>query len=196
MTEKYLNIDLNDDRINGIADVISNKTCKKILASIAEKEMSEGDIATELKIPLNTVGYNIKKLMEAGLIEKSSNFFWSSKGKKIPTYRISNRKIVISPKSSIKGIIPAVVVSLLAALGIRTYFGMDRSYAYSAATEIGQKVADNSASGASAIAAPANMPIPGEAAAHMIANPMWAWFLMGAFVALMVFLVWNWRKLW
>jgi len=98
MSDKYLNIDLNDPRSAAIAEVMSNKTCKKIIELLAEKEMSESDIASALGLPLNTVGYNIGKLLKVGLVDKSKTFFWSVKGKKIPTYRLSNKKILISPK--------------------------------------------------------------------------------------------------
>ena len=67
---------------------------KKILSLIAEKEATGSEIANELNLPLNTVGYNIDKLLKAGLIETSKNFFWSLKGKKMPTYKISNKKVI------------------------------------------------------------------------------------------------------
>ncbi|MEK6934179.1 MAG: beta-propeller domain-containing protein [Nanoarchaeota archaeon] len=114
--EKYLNVDLNDPRSTAIAEVMTNKTCKKILELVTEKEMSESDIASSLNIPLNTVGYNIKKLLEAGLIEKSKVYFWSVKGKRIPTYRISNKKIIISPKRLISVAPIAMFISILGAI--------------------------------------------------------------------------------
>ena len=46
---------------------------------------------------INTVDYNVKKLVRAGLIEKSSHW-WSVKGRKMITYKVSDRKIIISPK--------------------------------------------------------------------------------------------------
>ena len=114
--EKYLNVDLYDPRSAAIAEVMTNKTCKKILELVTEKEMSESDIASSLNIPLNTVGYNIKKLLEAGLIEKSKVYFWSVKGKRIPTYRISNKKIIISPKRLISAVPIAMFAGILGAI--------------------------------------------------------------------------------
>ena len=111
MADKYINVDLDDPRTSNIGEVISNPSCKKILGLLAEKEMSESDIAQTLKIPLNTVGYNIKKLIDSGLIEKSKNYFWSVKGKRISTYRVSNKKIVISPKSGIRTPLPPMVTN-------------------------------------------------------------------------------------
>lgn len=98
MVETSLNIDLNDPRAAKIADVLSNKTCKKIISALSEEELTETDLAKKLKIPLNTVDYNVKKLVSAGLIESTSHF-WSVKGKKIPSYKLANKKIIISPKS-------------------------------------------------------------------------------------------------
>lgn len=109
MSEKYFNIDIDDPRASKIAEVMSNKTSKRILSLIAEKELTASEIAAELDLPLNTVGYHIEKLLEAGLIEKSKNFFWSIKGKKMPTYRLSNKKILISPKK----LIPQVPIAVL-----------------------------------------------------------------------------------
>ena len=115
VNDKYFNVDIDDPRAGAIAEVMSNKTAKKILSLIAEKELSESDIASELSLPLNTVGYNINKLLKAGLIEKSKTFFWSVKGKKIPTYKLSNKKIVISPKRLISA--PTVMIaSILGAI--------------------------------------------------------------------------------
>lgn len=93
-----LQISLDDSRSQKIAEVLTNKTAKKILITLSEKDMNESDIAAALKIPLNTVGYNIKKLLSAELIEKTPRTFWSSKGKRMNFYTVANKKIVISPK--------------------------------------------------------------------------------------------------
>jgi DNA-binding transcriptional ArsR family regulator len=103
MTEKYLNLNLDDEKAGKVAEILANKTAKKILSIIAENEnLSQSDISSKLNIPLNTLDYNIKKLLSAGLIEKNKDFFWSVKGKKIPTYRLANKKIIISTKSIFK----------------------------------------------------------------------------------------------
>src|SRR3989338_6671681 len=116
MSDKYINFDIDDPRASSIAEAMSNKTSKKILSLLAEKEMSESDIASELTMPLNTVGYNIDKLLKAGLIEKTKTYFLSSKGKKIPTYKISNKKILISPKKLISTGHLAIISALIGAI--------------------------------------------------------------------------------
>jgi DNA-binding transcriptional ArsR family regulator len=116
-------ISMEDEKSRHLADVLGNKTAKKILDLLAEKEMSENDISKELGIPINTAEYNLKKLINAGLIETSKAFFWSVKGKKIPVYKISNKYIVIMPKKKTKiaGLFATLIVSGLAAGAIRSY---------------------------------------------------------------------------
>jgi DNA-binding transcriptional ArsR family regulator len=111
MVDNYISIDLNDSRAKNISEIIGNKTCKKILNLLAEKELNESEIADELNIPLNSVDYNIKKLIKSGLIE-SSKHKWSVRGKRMPSYKISDKKIIISPKriSSNVLLIPALLV--------------------------------------------------------------------------------------
>lgn len=122
MEKSYIMMSLEDDNAKQLADVMGNKTCKKILTLLAEKEMSESDIGKELRMPINTVEYNLKKLMSASLIEKSKDYFWSVKGKKIPVYKLSNKYIVISPKNSnlsgLKTILPVVALIGLGAMAI------------------------------------------------------------------------------
>ncbi len=107
MTEKYLSINLEDENSSKIAEVLANKTSKKILSLIAEndKGISQGDIALRLKINMNTLDYNIKKLLDSGLIEEAKDFFWSVKGKRIKTYKLANKRIIISTKPRMLGFV-------------------------------------------------------------------------------------------
>jgi len=109
MVEKYISVNMDDEKITQIAEILSNKTCKKILDYLAEKEASEGDISWDLKIAISTVEYNLDKLIDAGLVKESRNFFWSVKGKKIKTYGLANKKIIISTKRSFGGMIAFIL---------------------------------------------------------------------------------------
>ena len=101
MTKKYLLFNLEDDKAKVLGEVISNPTCKKIVNYISEaNDVSESEIAKALNLPANTVNYNIKNLVEAGLIETGKNWMWSVKGKKVLKYKVANKKIIISPKNS------------------------------------------------------------------------------------------------
>ena len=97
MEEKRVSVALDDKRLKDVAESITNKTCNKILQFLVEKTATVSEVSEELKLPINTVDYNIKKLLRAGLIEKDSHW-WSVKGKKMPTYKISNKEIIIKPK--------------------------------------------------------------------------------------------------
>ncbi len=112
--EKYILVSLEDERTEKLANVLASKTSKKILDLLAEKELSESEIASELKMPLNTIDYNIKNLLKTGLIEEKRHLF-SVKGKRIPVYKISNKYIVISPrkKRTIASIFPVVIISAI-----------------------------------------------------------------------------------
>jgi len=120
MDDKFILMGLNDDKAGHIAEVLKNKTCKRVLDYLADvKEASEKDIADALSIPINTVEYNLKKLVKSGLVEKTKNFFWSVKGKKIPMYKLARKHIIISPNKKpninyIKSILPVIILAVFA----------------------------------------------------------------------------------
>ncbi|MEK6888954.1 MAG: helix-turn-helix domain-containing protein [Nanoarchaeota archaeon] len=198
MSDKIISVDLDDERIGKIADVISNKTCKKILDVLAEKEMSAGEISEELKIPLNTAGYNLEKLSDAGLIEKKKEFLWSEKGKRIVKYRVANKKIVISPVKRIKGLLSTLIISGLIGVGLKVWSGSKVMQAGSA-----ESVADKaveSASSASSASSELVAKTP-EAVASATGNVIQVgdpafWFMTGVIVALVIIVLFNWRKIW
>ena len=129
MARKEINMDIDDPRIGKVAEVISNKTCKKILGVLAEEpEMSESEIASRLGLPLNTIGYNVDKLVEAGLIEPVKGFLWSVKGKRIQKYRVANKKIVISPKVNVNKIAAGFVGALILVGVIALIISLQNSY--------------------------------------------------------------------
>lgn len=200
--KSFVMVDLNDPRTEKIAEVISNKTSKKIISLLSEKEMSESEIATSLEIPLNTVGYNVKKLVDTGFIEKVGRFLWSVKGKRVHKYRIVDRRIVISPKSLVKGIIPAVLISGAAAFGIKLFserfiIGIsERSRDSAVSEEISEKITNEIAAGASSsvqISQKTGVGVSEEISQSIsrIAESAWLWFLAGALFGLFIYLTWN-----
>lgn len=187
MGEKYINVDLNDPRSERIGEAISNKNCKNILNLLAEREMSESDLGEKLKVSLNTIGYNVKKLEDAGLIEKVNKFFWSSRGKRINLYKVSNKKIVISPKFLTRGALPSLIISALIGFGIKVWSDMK-----AISVDFAQRGAEltSEVEEASKVAAPSVDNVV------QVANgpEVWAWFLLGALIALLIVILWNWRK--
>jgi len=190
MEKKFLLISIDDEKTRNLADILGNRTCKKIIDFLSEtKEASEKDIADSINLPINTTEYNLNKLIKAELVEKTKNFFWSQKGKKIPTYKLSNKSIVISPKSSkvsskIKSILPAAVISGIGAVLIRQFF-IVKELTLNAGRQINYATAEKAVS-ASAI-------IP--SASFFSQFPAWAWFLTGTLFAIIVFSILNWKKI-
>lgn len=180
MNKKYLLLSLDDSRMKNIAEILGNKTSNKMIDFLSElKEASEKDISDGLKIPLNTVGYNLKKMIQAGIVEETRNFFWSAKGKKIKMYKFANKSILISPKqkkisSDVKQILPVALLSGIAAAGIKYYFADNQIansqdagvalYAMQKTTEVGNNFISSS-------------------------QYYWLWFLAGTFFSIALFII-------
>ena len=214
MVEKHIMIDLDDEKAGKVAEVLSSGACKKILSVLAEKNMSESDLAKELKIPLNTLEYNLKKLIEVGLVEKAKDFFWSSKGKKIPVYKAVRKSIVITPNTkklsgTLRSVVGAGVVSLIVGIGLKVFYnpvvrstsdnsGVTDIFAYGAekAGATAVAMAPSAADFAEGVAE-GSAGIPSYAPTILSAQsiPLWLWFIVGAAFALLIFIILNWRKM-
>ena len=92
MADKFILASLDDKKSQEIAEVLSNKTARKILNYLADNEASETDLASALGIPASTVNYNMQKLMRTGLVEIADKM-WSEKGNRINIYRVANKAI-------------------------------------------------------------------------------------------------------
>ena len=196
MAKQYVMFDVADSRAELIAEALGNKTCKRILSLLSEKDISETDIANKLSIPLNTAHYNVQKLVKAGLVEKKREFFWSSKGKKISTYTLSNKKIVISPRESFKNVLGVAVITGAAAFLIKLFSGSNEAIGGVDSFSYTQDVAySKSAETVSAIAT--NMPAINDVTINNVNTGIggWSWFLLGAWFALLIFMsVEIWRE--
>ena len=114
---------LEAEKSKEVAEIISNKTCRKIIDYLKEKEASETNIAKTLNLPLTTVHYNIQKLLKNGFIEVK-NFFWSEKGNKVNIYKASNKVFVFAQKPSkyMENKLRVVLLSLIPALLLLSLF--------------------------------------------------------------------------
>jgi len=193
-SNKYILVSLEDEKAKKIAEILSNKTAKKILDFLADKnEASETDIAQELGIPLNTAEYNIKKLLEADLIGKAKNFFWSVRGKKIDMYKLARKHIVISSAGSkpsmskLKSILPVALISGAFALIVRYIFQSRVQEFYVPETDFVMKAAESAGIAGVQVTEATNI--------VSAAWPIWLWFLIGAGAAIIIFTILNWRKL-
>jgi predicted transcriptional regulator len=195
--ENFILVSLEDSRSKEISEVLGSKTCKKVIAYLSEnKEASQKDLSDHLKIPMNTLDYNIKKLLLAGFIQKRKNFFWSQKGKKIVMYELSNKSIVISHKKpsseKLKTIIPAFILTAAGTFAVWTYEKL------SSLSYVGDRVAmgageQNLLDKTTTEIATATPSITNN---FLQSTPLvWGWFLAGALFVLTIFSIVNWRKL-
>ena len=116
MKDKFLLVSLDDDQSKDLAQVLSNKTSRKILDLLAEKKATESAIAKKLGSPLSTVHYNLKQLVKAKLVEVKE-FHYSEKGKEVNHYSLANKTVIIAPKQShaglmekLKSLVPAFIL--------------------------------------------------------------------------------------
>ena len=193
MDDKHILVSLGDDKVKQIGEVIGSKTCNKILDLLAEEDMTVTDISNKLKIPLNTTDYNVKKLVKAGLIEKAGHW-WSVKGKKMNSYKVSNKKIIISPKKSIgKAFIWALGLTGLSALTIRELMKSSYRTFDNAVPIVTKEVIYSKAVEVEALSMNAGAT---DAVLTTISSPgfwqnlnSWTWFLFGAWFAILLFFI-------
>jgi predicted transcriptional regulator len=124
--KNFLLLSLDDDDAKNIANILSNKSCSKILDLLTKEELTESVIAEKLKLPISTVHYNLQQLLKAKLITWE-NYHYSKKGKQVKHYMLANKYIIIAPKGKssnfldvIKNLIP--VSAIIAAGGFLTHF--------------------------------------------------------------------------
>ncbi|MBI2043396.1 beta-propeller domain-containing protein [Candidatus Pacearchaeota archaeon] len=124
MTKKFDLIDFGEDKAKDIAEIMSNKTCRKMLDFLKEKEATETEISERLDMALSTVHYNLQKLVKAKLVD-IKDFYWSPKGNKVHIYKAINKTLIITHKKSVylenklKMILPLIIIaSLLVILSV------------------------------------------------------------------------------
>lgn len=197
--ETFVQVSLEDSKTKAISDVLGSKTCKKIIEYLAHnEEASQKDLSDALKIPMNTMDYNMKKLLDAGFIQKRKNFFWSKKGKKIIMYELSNKSIVISPKKSVgekfKALVPGLMLTLAGTFAVYVYEkikGVNPSYE-SLNSIVAQKAVED---GVFLASKGADLASEVPQAISSNPGPLWFAFMIGGLAILVLYAVLNWRKL-
>lgn len=116
--DKFLLVNLQDTKSKKIAQILSNKSSRKILDYLTEHEPTASEISKELHLPMPTVHYNLEQLMDAGLVVVE-HFHYSKKGKEVKHYKLANKYIIISQKPvyGIKQRLRSVLPAGLTALG-------------------------------------------------------------------------------
>lgn len=190
---KLIMMNLDDERTKNLADVLGNKTAKKILSYLTEKEASESDVARELNIPANTVNYNVRKLLDSGLIEKSALYFWSVKGKKMPSYKVSKKMVVISPRTSNVGkVFGAFLLTGAAAFFVKLYTQSIVVSKQALEQTYEKAIVDSGEMAVGVVSSSTGSSIP---VVSTQIPQLWLWFLLGGLTSLVIYMILNWRKL-
>jgi DNA-binding transcriptional ArsR family regulator len=186
----FLLISLEEEKAKKLSNVIGSDTCRKILDFLANKDATETELSTHLEIPISTIDYNLKQLVNAGLV-KAGEFHYSEKGKEVNHYSIANKYIIIAPKTTeslankLKKILPVVAI-----VGITGYAIQFFSKTPALANNMAKDVA-TSESGALLMASPrAAEFIQTTAPAQTGWQVAWL-FILGGLFALCVFAVYN-----
>ena len=192
--ESFLLVSLDGQKSKKLAEVISNDTCRRILEALAKKEHTETELSTTLNIPLSTVHYNLKNLVEARLVV-AEEYHYSKRGKEILHYKLANKLIIIAPQQAdatkageiLKKYLLAAT-SIVAVGIVMSFFTVLR--AGSTAISSASMKAVDAAQTTHSETVPRLMAAATSAAAQAsAAEPsVTAWFLTGAFVALFVML--------
>ena len=196
--ENSIIFNLEDTRSEKIAEALSNKTCKKILGLLAERDLNASEISEKLHVPLNTIGYNLAKLVDSGLIEKKKDFFWSIKGKKVEIYKLANKKIIISPKKLRLAILPAAVISGIAAFALKIFNDIQNKVSTTEnVLDKALMLEKNIVEVRDTYSLSNTVGSVNESVSSLFTGfgDAWLWFLLGALFSLVVFLIWNWRKI-
>ena len=120
-------------------------------------------------------------------------------------YRISNKSIIISPKSQrvsskIKSILPAILITGVGAVLVKMYLSTGEFMNDSATKGVEYIVPITNKSGAVTSVAESHIPPAGTsifncALPAISPEQIFMWFVAGAFFGLIVFAILNWKKL-
>ena len=104
---------------SSLAKIISSKTAQEMIKYIGENEKCTAtQIKKDLGIPASTVHYNLKALTDSEIID-DSEFTYSSKGKQVSHYTLTNKiLIIVPPKQNITAQLKAFIPGLLTVGGV------------------------------------------------------------------------------
>jgi DNA-binding transcriptional ArsR family regulator len=115
--EPFVLVSLKEEKAKKLTQTLSNSTSRKILDLLSNKEYTESELSKELKQPMSTIHYNLKQLMEVGLIVVDE-FHYSKKGREVNHYKLANKMVIITPKEvpanfmdKLKKILPVAVLA-------------------------------------------------------------------------------------
>jgi len=192
--EKFLLVSLSENKAKQLSQTIANKTCRKILDYLTDKESTESELAEKLDIPISTIHYNLKQLQKAGLIV-TEEYHYSEKGKEVNHYKLANKYIIIAPKSTygikekLKSMLPVVLI-IAAGTAFIQYLSKNTAK-FSGVQETAPKIAEQTAIETMRTTADQ---APAIADKISLFSNIAMWFFIGAAVSLIVYLLVDWIR--
>lgn len=192
--KKFLMLSLEDKATKKVANAVSNESCRKILDVLSDKDATESGVAQKLGIPLSTVHYNLRQLVDAGLVS-AEEFHYSTKGKEVLHYKLANKYIIITPRevTGIRGKLRRILPITFIAGGAALVAQLVADYVSLPPQEAAmmQPVVMESAmlKTAAAPAADAMYSAAGQAPAHALSWGSFEvalWFFIGSLAALLI----------
>lgn len=195
-SNSFLLVSLEESKAKQLAQIVSNDVCRKILDYLAVKgkDSTETEISKELGIPLSTAHYNLKQLLQSGIV-KAEEFHYSEKGREVLHYSLANKYIIIAPTATateslankLRRILPVVGIVAAAGVAIQLFsilqqgiIGRGFVASYSAQRTLEQGAVQKAAE-APAVVAQAAQGSPNAA----------VWFVGGALFVLVVYLIYD-----
>jgi len=194
--QSFLIVSLKESKAKKLAQVLTNDTSLKILDFLAGKDATETELANRMGIPISTIHYNLKILVDAKMV-KADKFHYSDKGKVVNHYSLANKYILIAPekdeglKERLSTLLPVSAVLLVAAGAVQIFSSQSAvsslsCFAKNAQPELlATAVADESGAAVRATVPTAAQGIVSSSSA----SPLALWFLAGALAALVLYMV-------
>jgi DNA-binding transcriptional ArsR family regulator len=98
------------DEVPLLARTLSRTLPMQILKQLQKKQMSAGELASELGLCLNTLTYNLEVLEKSGLI-MVRQVKWSCKGREVKIYAPAEQPVLLVPRAN-RGSDPFVLDTL------------------------------------------------------------------------------------
>ena len=195
MKNKFLLVNLDEDKTKKLAEVIASSTSRKILNYLADQEATESELAKKTSLPLSTVHYHLQKLQEGGLVTVEE-FHYSKKGREVNHYKLANKYIIIAPKetkglkSKLKSILPIAI--LVAGISVIIEFVQRSAVSFGRAATLGaEKTFAAVPEAADEAAIMVDLPTVAPVASQTL--PLWAhiglWFFIGGLSAIILYLL-------
>lgn len=202
--ETFLLVSLEEEKAKKLAQVISNDSCRKILDYLAKKKATETELSQQLNVPLSTVHYNIKHLVDNKLVE-AEEFHYSEKGREVLHYSLSNKYVIIAPKGvsekfrdKLRSILP--VIGIIGAISIALQFisglfavGASRA-AETVSVPLMEKAVMDVPEAAMAQQAVVQQAVDHEFTPYISRQPIGLWFALGAVSFMILYVIFEYLR--